>query len=143
MLYRTTRFNCVATSRRVSVFLCTAWALVFPLSVSASDEARFANGASPPQALTTFANRILQSHPRIQAAQAELDAAHARERGAGRAFYNPEFDAEYEEGEVRTSSIGINQTIDLGGKRGARERAASFEAQSALQRSSNKSHKAE
>ena len=34
---------------------------------------------------------------------------------------------------MRTRSIGINQTIDLGGKRGARERAASFETQSALE----------
>lgn len=41
--------------------------------------------------------------------------------------------AEYEDGEDRTHSIGINQTIDLGGKRGARERAASFETQSAME----------
>ncbi|HNP37396.1 MAG TPA: TolC family protein [Woeseiaceae bacterium] len=86
-----------------------------------------------PASLNAFAQQILQSHPLVQAAQADLDAARARERAAGRALYNPELDAEYEEGEVRTRSIGINQTIDLGGKRGARERAASFATQSAME----------
>ncbi|MEQ8691070.1 MAG: TolC family protein, partial [Pseudomonadales bacterium] len=86
-----------------------------------------------PQSLTAFASRILQAHPRVQSAQAELDAARAREQGAGRALYNPELDAEYEDAEERTRSIGINQTIDLGGKRKARQRAASFETKTAVE----------
>ncbi len=126
------------SNRRVNMplgiaLLCAVWILSIPLSVSASDEATPASEVSAPQALTSFANRILQAHPRVQAAQAQLDAAVARERGAGRALYNPELDAEYEDGEVRTRSVGINQTIDLSGKRGARERAASFEVQSATE----------
>jgi cobalt-zinc-cadmium efflux system outer membrane protein len=108
-------------------------ALLTPLCASAAEEVPLASEATASSALTTFASQILQSHPRVQAARAELDAARARERGAGRALYNPELDAEYEDGEVRTRSIGINQTIDLGGKRGARERAASFETQSAME----------
>jgi cobalt-zinc-cadmium efflux system outer membrane protein len=116
------------------VFLaCIATVLSTPLCTSVAEELPLASEASASSALSTFARQILQSHPRVQAAQAELDAARARERGAGRALYNPELDAEYEEGEVRTRSIGINQTIDLGGKRGARERAASFETQSATE----------
>ena len=120
------------------VFLvCIATVLLTPLCSSMAEELPLASEASP--ALSAFARQILQSHPRVQAAQAELDAARAHERAAGRALYNPELDAEYEEGEVRTQSIGINQTIDLGGKRGARERAASFETQSAMESLDRKS----
>lgn len=133
MLSETLLSNRRANTPLGIALLCAAWVLSIPLSVSASDEATPASEVSAPQALTSFANRILQGHPRVQAAQAQLDAAMARERGAGRALYNPELDAEYEDGEVRTRSVGINQTIDLGGKRGARERAASFEVQSATE----------
>lgn len=87
--------------------------------------------APAPPALTSFAQSVLQAHPLVQAAQADLAAARAHERGVGRALYNPELDAEHEAGEVRTSSIGINQTIDLGGKREARQHAAAFETQAA------------
>lgn len=112
---------------------CATVALLAMHSVWAQDEARLSTRVSAPSALSDFAQQILLAHPRVQAAQAELDAARARERGAGGALYNPELDAEYEDGDVRTRSIGINQTIDLGGKRGARERVASFETQSAME----------
>lgn len=112
---------------------CATVALLAMHSVWGQDEARLSTRVSAPSALSDFAQQILRAHPRVQAAQAELDAARARERGAGRALYNPELDAEYEDGDVRTRSIGINQTIDLGGKRGARERVASFETQSAME----------
>lgn len=124
LMYRAARWTwCV---------VCAAVALLVPLAVSAADAAIQSTETQAPAALSAFAQRILQSHPRLQAAQAELGAARARERGAGRALYNPRLDAEYEDGEVTTRSIGINQTIDLGGKRGARERAASFDTQSAI-----------
>ena len=84
-------------------------------------------------ALSAYVQQVLDQHPRVRAAQLEWDAAKARERAAGRAIYNPELDAEYESGEALTRSIGINQTIDLGGKRGAQERAASFESQAAAE----------
>ncbi len=89
-------------------------------------------GSAPP-AMTAFAARILQTHPRVQAAQAELEAARARERAAGSALYNPTLGAEYEDGELRRQSVGINQRIDLGGKRDARQSVASSETQSAVQ----------
>lgn len=133
MLNRAPLLNRIVSTTRGVVLLCTASALAIPLLVSASDEAIPASEVSAPLALTTFANRILKSHPRVQSAQAELHAAQARERGAGRALYNPELDAEYENGEERTRSIGVNQTIDLGGKRSARQRAASLETQSAVE----------
>ncbi|MCH9674369.1 MAG: TolC family protein [Gammaproteobacteria bacterium] len=120
-------------TRRTRCVVCAGVALLAMHSVWAQDAATLTTDVSAPSALSTFAQRILQAHPRVQAAQAELDAARARERGAGRALYNPRLDAEYEDGDLRTRSIGINQTIDLGGKRGARERAASFETQSAME----------
>lgn len=89
------------------------------------------SGGSAPAAITAFADRILQAHPRVQAAHAELEAARARERAAGRALYNPTLAAQYEEGEFRRQSVGINQQIDLGGKRDARQRVASSQTQSA------------
>ena len=89
-------------------------------------------GSAPP-AMTAFAARILQTHPRVQAAQAELEAARARERAAGSALYNPTLGAEYEDGELRRQSVGINQRIDLGGKRDARQSVASSETQSAVE----------
>ena len=130
MLVRTSLLDRATRVAGRVVLLCIATVLSTPLCTSVAEELPLASEATASSALSTFARQILQSHPRVQAAQAELDAARARERGAGRALYNPELDAEYEEGEVRTRSIGINQTIDLGGKRGARERAASFETQS-------------
>ena len=76
------------------VFLvCIATVLSTPLCTSMAEELPLASEASP--TLSAFARQILQSHPRVQAAQAELEAARARERGAGRAIYNPEIYAEY------------------------------------------------
>jgi cobalt-zinc-cadmium efflux system outer membrane protein len=86
---------------------------------------------SAPPAITAFADRILQVHPRVQAAQAQFEAARAHERAAGRALYNPTLGVEYEDGDLRRRSLGINQRIDLGGKRGARQRVASSETQAA------------
>lgn len=111
------------------------WGMLFYLASAlvAPNSAVAEEMNTAPQSLTAFASRILQAHPRVQSAQAELDAARAREQGAGRALYNPELDAEYEDAEERTRSIGINQTIDLGGKRKARQRAASFETKTAVE----------
>lgn len=120
-------------ARRIQCVLLAVTAALFPIVTPAADPASSSTDAPASPALNAFAQQILQAHPLVQAAQADLDAARARERAAGRALYNPELDAEYEDGEVRTHSIGINQTIDLGGKRGARQRAASFETQSAME----------
>lgn len=120
-------------ARRIQCVLLAVTAVLFPIVTPAADPASSSRDAPASPALNAFARQILQAHPLVLAAQAELDAARARERAAGRALYNPELDAEYEDGEERTRSIGINQTIDLGGKRGARKRAASFETRSAME----------
>ncbi|HNP64476.1 MAG TPA: TolC family protein [Woeseiaceae bacterium] len=119
------------TAVRALLYLLCVW-IVAPFSVYAA-EATADSGDRASPALMAYVQQVLDQHPRLLSAQSEVDAANARQRAAGRAIYNPELDAEYEDGEVRTRSVGINQTIDLGGKRGARERAASFEVQSAME----------
>ena len=115
-----------ASAMRALVCMLCVWTIV-PISVRAAEASLDADDRASP-ALMGYAQQVLNQHPRVLSAQSEVDAARARERAAGRAIYNPELDAEYEDGEVRTRSLGINQTIDLGGKRGARERAALWEA---------------
>jgi len=81
--------------------------------------------ASP--ALTRFTRDALQDNPRVQAANAAVDASRARERAAGQALFNPELELDAEKTDVRTESIGISQTIDWGDQRGARTTVAQFE----------------
>jgi outer membrane protein, heavy metal efflux system len=120
-----------ASAMRALVCMLCVWTIV-PVSARAAEASLDADERASP-ALMGYAQQVLNQHPRVLSAQSEVAAAGARERAASRAIYNPELDAEYEDGEVRTRSLGINQTIDLGGKRGARERAASFEVQSAME----------
>lgn len=80
-----------------------------------------------------YVKDILRNHPRIMAARSEVDVATARTRSAARPLYNPEIEAEYEDAEERTRSIGISQTFDFGNKRAMRKQIASFEHQSALE----------
>ncbi len=70
--------------------------------------------------LSEFVYNVLDQHPALEAAQAQLDAAIARARSQGRPLYNPEIELDYEDAEVRTKQIGLAQTFDWSGKRGAR-----------------------
>lgn len=87
--------------------------------------------ASP--ALLAYVDGVLRTHPRVMAAQSMVEAANARERSAARPLYNPELEAEFEDSDSRTRSIGISQTFDLGNKRAAREAVASFERQAEVE----------
>jgi outer membrane protein, heavy metal efflux system len=80
--------------------------------------------AAPSQTVVAeFVTTMLSRHPALRAADAEFDAVEARARGAARSLYNPTLEAEYEDAEDITKSIGISQTLDLAGKRRARARA--------------------
>ncbi len=67
-----------------------------------------------------FVQSVTSRHPAIIAAQAEVDAASARVAGAGRALYNPELEADFEDADVTTKTVGVAQTIDWSKKRQAR-----------------------
>ncbi len=68
--------------------------------------------------------RALQTHPEIRAAEASVEAARARLRGAGRPLNNPELAVEAERTDIDTVRLGIHQTLDWHDKRGALESAA-------------------
>ena len=59
--------------------------------------------------LTTFIHEVLENNPGIQAAQANVLAAKARQRATAQPLYNPEFTAEVQS--TIESTAGINQTI--------------------------------
>ena len=66
-----------------------------------------------------------QRHPSYRATEAQLAAAQARLDAASQPLYNPELDFEGEdEGPDRTTTAGINLTLDLSGKRRVRRDAA-------------------
>lgn len=88
--------------------------------------------ASPvnmPQSLNSFMQRVWEQHPNIDAAQAALDAAHARAKASGQPLYNPELELEGEKTDINTFSIGISQTLDWGDKRSAQQRIGDAETQ--------------
>ena len=75
-------------------------------------------------ALTRFVQNTLNAHPLMKAEMAAVDARKAEQHAAGKAIYNPELELDAESATDDTFTIGINQTIDLGDKRSAREKVA-------------------
>jgi len=95
-------------------------ALTVPTQTAAAE-------AVPSPALTTMVHQALDNNPRVQAARAALDGAGAREDAASRPLYNPELELETEKTTVRTTTLGLSQSIDWHDKRSARAQAARFE----------------
>ncbi len=86
--------------------------------------------AAPPPtspAIDDLLQQVWESHPGIQAAQSAIDAARARGAAAGKPIYNPELEVDAERTAVNTISVGINQTIDWGDKRGAQRQMGNSE----------------
>jgi len=82
--------------------------------------------------VSEFIQSVLENHPFLASARANLTAARARARAQGRPLYNPELELGYENGEVTTREIGISQAFDFSGKRGARTRVANTEIDAAI-----------
>lgn len=80
--------------------------------------------------LSAFVRTIVDANPLVNAARAALDAGVARESAAGRPLYNPELEFEAEDAELATRTLGISQTLDWSGKRGARTAVAESERRS-------------
>ena len=119
-------------SRNRPVVTSSVYGLLLLLALAMP--ARAQTGSDTEQApanIIAYVNRVLDAHPRVLAARSSVTAAEARARAAGRPLYNPELDAEYEDGDLRRQSVGLNQTIDLGNKRAARQGVASAEQQAA------------
>ncbi len=71
--------------------------------------------------------RVLETNPAVQAAQADVQAAEAGRRAAGRPLYNPELEVDAEKAEADSGSVGLRQTVDWSDKRGARAQVATGE----------------
>ena len=91
----------------------------------------FTAQADDSQKLAQWLQGRVDAHPEVRAAEAGLQAAQARLRAAGKALFNPQLDLEVEEGEVKTSQIGLSQEIDWGDQRGSRSRVAEHRQQAA------------
>jgi len=94
-----------------------------------------------PEALQQFIKQILPTHPRFIAAQAERDAALASYSASDNAIYNPELELDIEKTNIRTSTIGLSQTIDWGDQQGAKTEIAKHivdAAQAAFQKKRQK-----
>jgi outer membrane protein, heavy metal efflux system len=113
--------------------LCRAilYACVPAISLAAHAAVINSNAANPSSssqpALAAFVRKVLDSNPGVQAAEAAVNAAQARERAAERPLYNPELGLDLEKAETDTGFLGLNQTIDWADKRSARTQVAAFE----------------
>lgn len=83
-------------------------------------------GITPaPESIRAALQSAWQRHPEYRATRAQLAAARARLDAAGQPLYNPELElASDDEGPDRTTTAGLNLTLDLSGKRRARRDAA-------------------
>lgn len=96
------------------------WLLLFWLS--------FISPAYAAPSLGAFIQQVLVNSPAIQAAEANVAAANARERAMGRPLYNPELSAQAQSALENQTSVGLNQTVDWANKRGARHQVGALNA---------------
>lgn len=91
--------------------------------------------AAPPDASWEFwMQNQISLHPEVIAAKEKMNAAISLAEGRERPLYNPELATEYDrEGKDNNYRIGVNQTIDLWDKGGARKQQARFTRTAAQQ----------
>ncbi len=89
------------------------------------------NVGSAPNELQQFIQQVIPTHPRFTAAQAELHSVKAQYNAATKAIYNPELELDTEKINIRTSTIGLSQTIDWGDQRGAKTQIAKHQLDAA------------
>jgi len=85
-----------------------------------------------PTELQHFISKAFLTHTRLTAAEAERDAAKAGYSAADNAIYNPELEFDSEETNIRTSTIGLSQTIDWGDQQGAKTEIARHKLRAAM-----------
>lgn len=99
-------------------------AVIFSMSSYTVYAADIFNIQAAPKELQQFIQQILPTHPRFLAAQAERDAVLASYSASDNAIYNPELELDTEKTNIRTSTVGLRQTIDWGDQRGAKTQIA-------------------
>jgi cobalt-zinc-cadmium efflux system outer membrane protein len=96
-------------SRRI-----TAGLLLLIVSVAA-----FAEPAT--NDLKTYLLAVLQAQPELKVAVANVAAAQAKATAMSRPVYNPELGIDAQRAQTESYAVGVSQTLDLSGKRSARE----------------------
>jgi len=92
--------------------------LTMPCAALAADATR----ADP--VLIQFVQSVVDTNPRVRAAQAALEASGAYRDAASRPLYNPELSLDAENADTETRAVGVSQTLDWSGKRKARTAVA-------------------
>ncbi|HHH35887.1 MAG TPA: TolC family protein [Gammaproteobacteria bacterium] len=87
--------------------------------------------ATQPPALLRLVEQVLEEHPAVRAAAADLAAAEAAADAASRPLYNPELELDTEQTAANATYLGLSQTIDWGGKRKARKDIGNHEKEAA------------
>ncbi len=114
----------VRSPRRRFVVRLSIAGLLAAAIPAASIAAETSSTVAPP-AIRGALQAAWQRHPAYRATEAQLAAARARLDAAGQPLYNPEVELNSEdEGSERTTTAGLNLTLDLSGKRRVRRDAA-------------------
>lgn len=74
--------------------------------------------------LIQFVQSVVDTNPRVQAAQAALEASGAYRDAASRPLYNPSLTLGAENADTDTRTVGVSQRLDWSGKRKARTAVA-------------------
>lgn len=115
-------------------FLCTSLACILLIACSSmafaaeADHAIVDAKAQASPRLRSALSEAWSRHPSAFSAERKLAAARARATAAGRPIYNPALEvAADNEGEDHMRTVGLSQTLDLFGKRRARQAVGTAE----------------
>lgn len=89
-------------------------------------------GAAQAVSLRRYIDAVLEAHPEMKAADANVVVAQARAESLDRPLYNPELVLDGQQAQSDSYSAGLNQTIDISGKRRARRLSGQKQLEQAL-----------
>ncbi len=107
---------------RSVLIIAVAVSAYLPYSYAQTTDAKKFKPASAE--LRQFIQPIFSTHSQLMAAEAELEAVKSQYSAATQAIYNPELELDTEKTAIRTSTIGLSQTIDWGDQQGANTQIA-------------------
>lgn len=105
------------------VFLCLLFNLAWAKDISSPRDAYL---------LKTYIRSAMEHHLALQAADASVSVSVHAQESAQQPLYNPELELDSEQTDINTTSIGISQAIDWGGKRRANATEAELETAKAI-----------
>lgn len=115
-----------SSSPKANFFLPLLWMMTLSIATPTMLLAKtgvtthFISPATQAAPLNTFIQYTLANNPAVQAAEANVVAAQARQRAFSLPIYNPELGGSAQSAIEDSYSVGINQTVDWASKRSAR-----------------------